>query len=156
MLKFVGCIAILLSCYMASSFIAGAERKRIEHTEHLIVLLKYIRRRIDCCSLPIGVILRECRDDILSKLGVKGNVTDLSQIINGAETALTKESKKILNDFSREFGRSHRQDQVRLCDNTVEALSAHKNALMSAYPTKRRTTTALCFAIGGMLLIALL
>ena len=155
MMRIIGGCALLLSCALTSSYIISVEKNKIEQIETFISLIKSIRHHIECYSMPIEKILLSNKD-ILLRLGVEKDISSFSQILSECEIMCGEDCKKILNTFADTLGKGYREQQVKLCDATISALEEIKRKLVSAYPSKKKTTIALCFAFGGALLIALL
>lgn len=155
MMRIIGGCALLISCALTSSYIISVEKNKIEQIEAIIALIKRIRDRIDCYAMPVEKILNSAGDILLS-LGIEKNITDFTQLLSECEIVCGEDCKKILNTFADTLGKGYREQQVKLCDTTISALEDIKRKLVSAYPSKKKTTIALCFAFGGALLIALL
>ena len=155
MLRVIGGGAVVLSCILTSSYIASAEKSKIDQLEDLIMLIKYIRNQIDSYSTPIEKIMMECKD-ILLRLDVQEDVADFSRLLSVCEIKSGDNCKNILNTFAASLGKGYREQQVKLCDTTLAELDAIRKKLTEEYPNKKKTAAALCFAAGGVLLIALL
>lgn len=145
----------MLSCAMTASYIASAEKKKIEQTEAFIALVKYIKNQIDCYSMPMEKILHSC-PELLLRLGIEKEISSLSELLSECEIVCGEDCKKILYTFSESFGKGYREHQVKRCDAAVTELEEIKKRLGTEYPSKKKTAAALCFAVGGALLIALL
>lgn len=154
MIKLIGGVMIVASSMSTASYIASHEKKKIEEIEAFISLIRHIRNQIDCFSMPMKNIFSSC-SDILSKLGVSEKTSSLTELISKREI-MCAECEKIINDFSSSIGKGHREREVKICDKAIGELEHIKEQLVSAYPSKRKTTAALCLAIGGAMLIALL
>lgn len=155
MMRIIGGSALLVSCALTSSYIISSEKNKIEQIEEFIALIKYTKERIDCYAMPLEMILKSAGDIIL-RLGVEKDITDFSQLIAECEIVCGEDCKKLLSVFAGSIGKGYREHQVKLCDTTLDELEEIRKRLVSAYPSKKKTTVALCFAAGGALLIALL
>ncbi len=155
MMRIIGGSALLVSCALTSSYIISSEKNKIEQIEAFIALIKYTKERIDCYAMPIERILKSA-GDILLRIGVEKDITDFSQLVSECEIVCGEDCKKSLSVFAGSLGKGYREHQVKLCDTTLAELEEIRKRLVSAYPSKKKTTAALCFAVGGALLIALL
>ncbi len=155
MMRIIGGSAIILSCALTVSCISSAEKKKIEQIEAFISLIKSIRHHIECYSMPIEKILLSSKD-ILLRLGVEKDISSFSQIFSECEITCGEDFEKILRAFSISLGKGYREDQVKMCDMALSELEEIRKKLIAAYPAKKKTAAALCFAAGGALLIALL
>ena len=155
MMKIIGGGVLLLSCALTSSYIISAEKRKIEQLEAFIALIKRTKEMIDCYAMPIEKIFNSS-GDILLRLGIEKDITDFSQLVSECEILCGEDCRKILFVFSESLGKGYRENQVKLCDATLSELEEIRKRLVLAYPSKKKTTAALCFAVGGALLIALL
>ena len=155
MLRVIGGGALMLSCVLASSYVASVEKSKIDQLEDIILLIKNIRNQIDSYSAPIEKIMRECKD-ILLRLDVQEKITDFSQLLSVCEIKSGENCKNILHTFADSLGKGYREQEVKLCDTTLAELDAIRKKLTEEYPNKKKTAAALSLASGGALLIALL
>lgn len=155
MIKLIGGALIMIFSAGAASYIVSCEKKKIEEIEGFIALLRYIRNQIDCFSVPMETILSSC-PEILSKLGVDETTTSFSELISKCDMTSGEECKKIIREFALSLGKGYREQELKKCDKAIGELENIKNRMVASYPSKKKTTSALCLAIGGALLIALL
>ena len=155
MLKLIGGMAVMISCSLCASYITSLEKRKIEQTEAFIELIKHIRNQIDCYSMPIEKIFLSAKDMLL-KLGIEKEIRTFSDLLSECEIESGEEAKKTLNTFAESLGKGYRENQVKMCDGVLSELEVIRKKLTDAYPSKKKTTAALCFAGGGALLIALL
>lgn len=155
-IKLSGAVLIIVSCLAASRIIISHEEKRLRQLEAFIALIKYIRNRIDCYSVPVDKILAECPEGVMNDLGGKGEKMSFREITEREEILLEGESRQILKEFSDSLGKHYRERQVKLCDGAVANLETARDAEKKALDSKKKTVNALCLAIGGMAVILLL
>ena len=156
LIKVGGALIIVLASVFASADLVACEKRRIECIEGFLLMVSYIKNSIECYSIPIKRIISECDPAILKKLGADGKQADFDQLILGCEDFLREDTLKTLREFSSALGKSYRDIQIRICNKTIGELEGQKKDLKDAYPSKRRTLIALCIAIGGMAVIALI
>lgn len=155
-LKLIGGTLVLIACFGVSHYFSSIEKKRMERVRDLIYLVRYIKDKVDCYSMPIDKILEACSGDLLLRLGIEEKVRDLSELSEKLEKTCDSRSKEILYELSGDFGKGYREHQMRLCDIAISALERHLGSLESTYPVRKKRRATLCFSIGGMILIALL
>ena len=155
MIRIIGGGALLLASALAASHVISLEKKKIEQLETFISLIRHTRERIDSYSMPIEKILKE-EKELISRFGVDKDVTDFSSLISECEIICGEEGKKILTGFAEEFGKGYREREVKLCDTALLGLETIKRRIEEEYPSKKRRTVAICFAIGGAIIISLL
>lgn len=156
MLKIIGGGFIALSCTLLYHFFNYTECRRIETVELFMSLVKYIRDKIDLYSMPIDKILESCRESIIIRLGVEKRVSNIEELLSECDAEWGEECDRILRDFLDSFGKSYREQQLRLCEITASALDEQRRRLEKEYSARRKTVAALCAAVGGMIFIALL
>ena len=156
MMKLLGGALILFAGFVASSHYANTERERIERLRELVFFIRYVKDKVECYSMPMDQILDSCKESILRNLGVKKKVSALSELFDECAPFGGEEIKSILERFCLDFGKGYREHQVKLCESTANAVESHLKKLESTYPTRKKTATTLCFAVGGIVLIALL
>ena len=155
MIRIVGGGALLLASALAASHVISLEKKKIEQLETFISLIRHTRERIDSYSMPLEKILKE-EKELIVKLGIDKDVPDFSSLLSGCEIICGEESKKILIGFAEELGKGYREREVKLCDTALSGLETIKRRIESEFPSKKRRTIAICFAIGGAIIISLL
>ena len=93
-LKLIGGTLILIACFGVSHYFSSIEKKRMERVRDLIYLVRYIKDKVDCYSMPIDKILEACSGDLLLRLGIEEKVRDLSELSEKLERLETAEVKK--------------------------------------------------------------
>lgn len=156
MIKASGALMIIFASVFVSSDLIKREKRRIECVEGFLSLVLYINNSIECYSMPVKKILSHCDPSIMKKLGLDPTVSDFGQMISSCEVFLSDDSLKTLREFSSTLGKSYRDVQIRTCSKTIAELEGQRNALKAAYPSKRKTVIAICAALGGMAVIALI
>ena len=83
-------------------------------------------------------------------------MSNISELISECDAVCGEECDRILRDFAESFGKSYREQQIKLCELTASALDEQRRRLEKEYSARRKTVAALCAAVGGMIFIALL
>ena len=155
-IKLVGAVMILASSLTAARTLTSLEKEKAERLDSFIALIRYIRNRIDCYSLPIDKIFFDCPDDILDPLGGKEPRMSFDGLLSRKNVTVSEEARNILAEFSKTLGKNYRERQIKLCDGTIAALESLRDAEKKKYNAKKKTVNALCFAFGGMIILLLL
>lgn len=155
-MKLFGAAMVGVSCFAASKTITLHEREKAERLNSFIILTKYIRNKIDCYSAPINKIFAECPDEILDPLGGRTENMTFKELLERKNNALGDESTRLLQEFSETFGKNYRERQLKLCDGVISSLETARDAEMKKYLAKKKTVNAICWAVGGMIIIFLL
>ena len=156
MVKLSGVAMIVFASVLAAGHLISQERRRVECVEGFYLLISLIKEQIECYSAPIKKILPSCDDRIIRRLGLDQPPTDFGEILSGCEDVLDDDSKKTLREFSSTLGKSYRDVQIRTCNKALSELDIQLKGLRAAYPARKKTVIALCAAIGGMAVIALI
>ena len=131
-----------------------SEGERLEQTEGLIALIKFLRTQIDCFSMPVGEALSRCPREILDRC-VGGGVSP-----SGAEELLEslrtydRQTRGIMEQLCRQIGRGYRAEQLALCDGICEQLEQRREALAQQLPLKKKRNSTLC--VSGALVLVIL
>ena len=155
-LKLLGSALLITSSISASRVLIGIEQKRIKQTDSFIALIRYIRDRIDCYSTPIDKILSTCPDDILLEIGGRNGEFSFWELVSQNDMVLDGEGKRILREFSESLGKNYRERQIKLCDSAISTLENYRKTKNADLTAKRKAINAICLAIGGITVIALL
>ena len=155
MLKLLGGAAVILSSVMAARYISSFEKNKIKRIEGIISFIKHIRDSIDCYSMPIEKIITS-GNALLWEMGIDKGKKELSELLCECGKGCGEDCEKILEAFSGTLGKGYREQQVRLCDEVISELESIRKKLVLVYPSKEKTTLAICFTLGGALLILLL
>ena len=127
----------------------------LRQTEAWLALLHHIRGQVDCFARPISDILSGCELSLLNACGYRGEDVPESLDALLARCAIGDgETEKIVTDFSREFGKSYREEQIKSCSYSCDRLIRRRDALAEQLPAKRRVNSALW--ISGALTVVIL
>ena len=151
--KLLGGVLIIASGLAASLLGMRRERRKLRVLEAWIDLLSHVRNQIDCYLKPL--------DEILAKIDVsdfgdpsKSPVT-LSSLLASTQNDLGEEEKKLLTSLIREFGGSHREDQLKQCDYYIDQLRNRRQRRAEELTPRIRVTTAICLcaSLGAAILL---
>ena len=122
-----------------------------------ISLLRYVRGQIDCYALPIDEIFSHCGQELLVLCGWRDESPPLSFdelfLMCGARD---KEVRSVLSEFSADFGRNYREEQLKRCDGCIEYLERSRDRLSSNLRQKKKLNLTLCLAASVALIILLI
>lgn len=126
-------------------------------TEGFEELVRYLRSEIDAFSMPIPAALGRCPPEILEKCGYRNASacpTSLCELLS-ATSEESGETRKIMARFCAELGRGYKQEQLVLCDATLDELRAHRSRLACELPAKQRLggTLSVCGALALVILL---
>ena len=155
-MKLVGSVMVLISCLATSRIISALEHEKNERLDSFITLIRYIRNKIDCYSVPIDKILADCPEEIIDPLGGKETGMTFEDILHRKNNLIGDDSRRILEEFSKTLGKNYRERQLKLCDGAISALEVIRDTEVKKYSAKKKTVNALCFAVGGLIIILLL
>ena len=142
---------------MAGAYLLNrADSAALEGTEGLIALVRHIRAQIECFSIPVPDILARCPAEIYESCGYDGESPPASASELAERCHISdKEAGKYIERFFAEIGKGYRQDQLALCDYTVQLLEQRRRALAEQLPIKKKRNGALCMS-GALAVVILL
>jgi len=154
-IKLAGSLLILAAGGFAAFGKAKGEQQRLGVLDAWIDLLSHVRGQIDLYLTPMDEILRSADRSILERLGVTAGSGGVRACLQASLSRLDAESRRLLLIWSRECGRSYREEELRRCDHTLRALKEHRDRLSAALPSRIKLTVALplCLALGTAILL---
>ena len=157
MLRWIGAAMLLFCISLAGVSRAQAERRRLARARGFLALLQYIKRQIECFSMPIGDILRTADGGLLAACGAAEPFPDaFPALLAGAREELPAEIYGELCLFAESLGSTYRAEQLRLCEQHLARLSALCEALSADAPRRERLWLCLPPALAGIVILVLL
>ena len=149
-----GALAVLLSGLLFGTSLNRGLREGLAQARGYEGLLRWIRLQISCFSLPAEEILRRADPALLRACGWdrREPPSELSALLRGAEPS-DGEIKRLLWEFSSEFGREYREEQVARCDYYLALLHQRAEELRSRGEGKKRVNLTLSAAGAAALVI---
>lgn len=132
------------------------ERRRYLQAEGFLTLLRTVRLDIDCFSMPVDRILRQCEPKLLSDCGAPGPAPDMETLLRGARLCLPAEFCRLLWDFAARLGGSYREEQLRCCDYYLARLTPLCDRMRAELPKREKTALLLPVAMAALLALMLL
>ena len=141
--------------YLIAAHLNRRASVSLERVDAWMSLLTHIKNEIECFSMPVGEILRKTDMSILEGCGYGGAKPpkDMSELILRSDFS-DEECKKIVSNFTSEFGRCYRDEQVRRCEYYISRLDGVRTKISEQLPSKRKLNLTLCIA--GSLAIAII
>ena len=156
LIKLFGAAMVVTSGLLASRALVSLEKEKNDQLDSFIALIRYIRNRIDCYSIPIDKIFAECPEEIFEQIGGKEADMTFGRLIERKKILLDGEARRILGEFSETLGRNYRERQIKLCDGAISSLEVLRESEKKKYIAKKKTVNALCLAAAGLVVILLL
>lgn len=156
LIKLLGSLLIALSgTYFSFSF-CKFQRKRLQVLDSYISLLFFIKGQIDCYLRPISEILGMADERIIEGCGFKKSTpSSLTEMLPYSRIYLEDESRRLLYNFSEEFGSTYKDEQLKRCDYYIESLLVERNALCDEIPSRSKAGSALWMCTSFALMIML-
>ena len=121
----------------------------------LRILFEHTKNMIECYSLPASEILRRFEASYFSDIGYnQGLPQDFSELAREAKIP-DAEAAELLFSFSKDFGRSYRQDEISRCSLYLERMRTREQKLIKESSKRKKIifTVALCTALAVVILI---
>lgn len=154
----VGGIVILLLSALEGA--RGLNRRvdcDLSCVEGCIALVRYIRVQIDCYAMPLEEIFKRCDENILVQCGYTDDEMpgDLPHFFNRLRLS-NKELCRIVFDFSVDFGKHYREEQLKRCDACIAELEALRDSVRQTVANRKKLNTTLCLSGVAALIILLI
>lgn len=163
MIKIVGAVLIMT----AGAFLAFALNRRNEEKYDRLVsfiaLLRFIRKEIECYSLPVYEILLRCDGEILKGCGCADLAAAkirpenaFGDLLSACEGAPHEKVQSKLERFSRELGRGYREEQLRICDYFISSLEELRATAEGESKKQKKLTFTLCLCGAAMVVLLII
>ena len=140
--------------------VSRMERGRVRQTEGFLLLLRYVRTQISCFRTPVQEIYGSFRNPALSECGFLDALRQYGfpEALDRCtgRLYLDEEELKTLSALGRELGRSYCEDQIALCDYTLEQMERAFDRRREEAPKRTRVAHSLVLTGGLMLILVLL
>ena len=125
----------------------------------MLDFMYYIKQQIEFFNTPLNDIYSSFnnQNQLFSSL-----VKDISTngwniaVRNQNELYIPKNFLSIINEFGNVLGKTERKDQLEKCDYYIKEFEQKYKELEQKTPQKTKTTLALCFYVGLMIIILFL
>ena len=145
MVKILGAIIIILCGFSFAYLLNGKARARLAQLEGFIALVRYLRTQIDCFSMPMPSALSRCPQGVFERCGARCNekFKTVRDLLDACDCS-ADEIGELMYGFASDVGRGYRQEQLALCDRTLERLEDHREELAARLPAKQKLNGTLC------------
>ena len=141
--RLIGSGLLLLCAALWTRGKTAAARAELALVAALCELFAYIGEQVGAFGLPLGEIADGAPPDLRRICGLDG--TPLAERLTALCAALEdSESADVLARAAVRLGRGDREDQVRLCRGTAEALGSCRDRLADRLTRDRRARGTLC------------
>ena len=157
--KLLGGTSIFLSATIFYLETRRFEKEKIKQIDAFISLLRYIKKQVECFSVPISTIIALCDSKILEGCGIdlKGKKeVILSELLQDCDFYIDIEAVEILKKFGDEFGKTYRDDQLKSCDYYISELIKYREKIGQELPKERKMRFAVCFCISASIILLFL
>lgn len=156
LIKIIGCVLIFLGGAIASAALNRSLSARLKLSRSLISLIRFIRLQIDLYCLPLDEIFRRVDPQLFESLGLSSPPRSFTELKDSLDPPPDGELRRLLESFDRELGASFREDQLRVCDYHLAALSELCSALDSELDKKKKLNRTLCLGAALSIIILLI
>ena len=156
LIKLSGSLLIAASGAVLSFSFCRFQKKRLSVLDSYISLLFFIKGQIDCYLRPISEILSMADTRIIEGCGYKGGIpSSLTEMLPYSRIYLEDESRRLLYNFSEEFGSTYKDEQLKRCDYYIESLLVERGVLCNEIPSRNKVGSALWMCASFALMIML-
>lgn len=155
-----GSLFLLAFGLLLSRGLVRAEEDRVRQTEGFLLLLRHARTSISCFRTPLRDIWQSFENRALAECGflplLQRDGFSAALIAASPHLYLGKEDLRLLTSFGYEIGKSRFEEQITLCNYTVERLEASYARCVEEVPARRRTVGTVVMTGTLMLILVLL
>ena len=119
----------------------------LARAEGWLSFMRFVKLRVECFSLPVPAILKQCDRELLHRCGYEGEerVERISELLGRCD-GLDIQTRSILKGFAEDFGKGYREEQLHSCEYYFSMLNEHKNVLEKQLPIQRKIRSTLCIS----------
>ena len=160
MLKFIGLLFIFFGFSLGGHLLVKRERERIESSEGLLCLIRFVRQNVAFFRIPLSDIYKQFSYPALQK----GNfLVHLYQM--GLKHAYLSEKERFAHDsftenrflsFAETIGKLPLDEQIHSCDLIIELLEEKLRDSKAKYPTQKKLYQVLSISLGIAVIILFL
>lgn len=135
------------------------DTKLLKQANAYLKLIIHIKNKIETYSMPIEKIIACCDTDIIEACGLSdfsSSLFSLYECIEYDALFLDISTKKIILNFAEEFGTSYSANQIKICENYIQALKLRINELKDSQGKNAKVYLALSLCITLSLVLILL
>ena len=157
MYKIVGVSLLAMGGFLCAGIMNKKIDRTLELTNGWIELIRYIKGQVECFGIPLEKILSECDIKLLRAVGYERAIApkSFSEILRD-DCLPDRETGALILNFTREFGKYYREEQLTRCNYYIAALEEKKRLQTERLPQNKRLNYTLwlsgCLAIGILLL----
>ena len=155
-----GAIFLFLAGIFLARGLLRAEEDCVRQTEGFLLLLRHARTSISCFRTPLRDIWQSFENRALAECGVlpllQRDGFSSALIASAPRLYLDREDLRLLTAFGYEIGKSRFEEQITLCNYTVERLEASYARRAEEAPARRRAVGTLVITGTLMLILVLL
>ncbi len=159
-LKYLGMILIVASSTLIGSRLALSEKRRIERSEALCDLVRFIYREIECFRTPLYDIYMRFSSPVLEKIGFTADARErsLKDALENMKDSLSfrDQTRADIMNFAEGLGKSEYQDQVARCKYVLSVMDEDLKKSKEAYPKNRKMYISLGLLSGLMIIILMI
>lgn len=147
MIKFVGCLLILLSSVAIGYYFEKNYKDKILFLQEIIDLINYTKNQIEFFSTPINEIysIFQNKSKRITDI-IAGNLNVINESFRNQEY--------LLNYFN-EIGKGYKSEQIKLCDYTINEAKKDLNDFKLDLPKRIKIIRSLSLFIGASIVILL-
>jgi len=155
-IKMFGAVLVVIGGAVSAYILNSKAKRTLGCAEGLISLLRYVKNKVSCYAMPIERILSGCEEEVLLECGYTGErkPKSLEEFMSGCP-GLDGRALKIMTEFTQNFGKNYRAEQIKLCESSIDELSALRAEISDKLPIKKKLNSTLCIS-GAVAIVILL
>lgn len=156
MVKLLGAASVILGGLLCSAVAKDHYNNNLHQINSYIKLIEVVLNSIKHYSLPVGEILSRCDSDTIK--GCVGRSVKIGSFSGLCEETsfLSVELEQIVNDLSEKIGKGYLDEQVKLCEGSLEKLKKLRLEQEKKTASKIAVSRAVLLGVSAVTVIILI
>lgn len=155
MFAVIGSVLIFISAIAIADRLLDGVDASIRGVSAVRVILERTKVLIECYALPADEILKRIDASLFADCGYAGEAPkSFAELADGAKIS-DGETAELFSAFSKDFGKSYRQDELSRCALYLERLRSREQKLLKEAAKRKKIiiTLSICSALALVILI---
>ncbi len=160
--KIVGALALFFAVTGGALLARLRDGERLVRVDALLDFLRFVRLQLERYLATSAEIVGRADDKILENcligcpMDAIASVKDVDSFAAAVRTSHYRDGCAEIDDFASRFGSSFRDDELKNCDECIEALMRISESLRRELPQRRRTAAVIGLCAAGGIIIFLI
>ena len=154
--KFSGIVLILVSGYEATVSYKNSLSEALLYANDALLFVKHARDSIYYKELPVSKIIESYEPKLTKTAEFYGRAAKDPTLAIEVPQQYDEKTRSIMKEFYSSLGRSYRDSEITLCEETEKKLSAHISELTAGIKSKNRIFRAVTLFFAASVILILI